>query len=224
MSVADTFTGFPPAGIAFLAGLAADNARTYFNAHRGTYANDVAAPLRALVTDVGERLRDQAVPDLCFEPSTGKSLFRINRDTRFSADKTPYHPWVDAIWWARPGDARHAPAFILRLSAGYLIAGAGIMGLRDTGLGRYRAAVAGDSSGHGITAWLTASSRSLPSHRRAGTLQASPSRPCPAGMTDRVGRLDWTTVVLIRCTAPDIYTIADHGFYLSPPRPRCPRP
>ena len=43
--MADTFTGFPPAGIAFLAGLAADNARTYFNAHRGTYANNVAAPL-----------------------------------------------------------------------------------------------------------------------------------------------------------------------------------
>jgi hypothetical protein len=29
--VADTFTGFPPTGIAFLAGLAADNARTYFS-------------------------------------------------------------------------------------------------------------------------------------------------------------------------------------------------
>jgi uncharacterized protein (DUF2461 family) len=76
--VADTFTGFPPTGIAFLAGLAADNARTYFNANRDTYANDVAAPLRALVVAVGERLRAEAVPDVCFEPSVGKSLFRIN--------------------------------------------------------------------------------------------------------------------------------------------------
>jgi len=103
--VADTFTGFPPAGTGFLGGLAADNSRAYFDANRGSYANDVAAPLRALVIAVGERLRDTAVPDLCFDPSVGKSLFRINRDTRFSADKTPYHPWADAIWWAGPGDA-----------------------------------------------------------------------------------------------------------------------
>jgi uncharacterized protein (DUF2461 family) len=39
LSLADTFTGFPPAGIAFLAGLAANNARTYFNANRDTYTN-----------------------------------------------------------------------------------------------------------------------------------------------------------------------------------------
>ena len=158
--MADTFTGFPPGGTGFLAGLAADNSRAYFDANRGSYANDVAAPLRALVTAVGERLRDAAVPDLCFDPSVGKSLFRINRDTRFSADKTPYHPWADAIWWAGPDDARRAPAFIFRLSAGYLVAGAGIMGLRDTRLNRYRAAVADDSAGvelHDLLAQLSTS-------------------------------------------------------------------
>lgn len=109
--MADTFTGFPPAGTGFPGGLAADNSRAYFDANRGSYANDVAAPLRVLVIAVGERLRDTAVPDLCFDPSVGKSLFRINRDTRFSADKTPYHPWADAIWWAGPGDALSCPAF-----------------------------------------------------------------------------------------------------------------
>jgi uncharacterized protein (TIGR02453 family) len=153
--VADAFTEFPPTGIAFLAGLAADNAKTYFNANHSTYANDVAAPLRALVVAVGERLRDEAVQDVCFEPSVGKSLFRINCDTRFSADKTPYHPWVDAIWWAGRDDARRAPAFIFRLSAGYLVAGAGITGLRDTRLGRYRAALADDSSGRALHDLLT---------------------------------------------------------------------
>ena len=123
--MADTFTGFPPGGIAFLAGLAADNSRTYFDAHRGTYANDIAAPLRALITAVGERLRDTAVPDLCFHPSTGKSLFRINRDTRFSADKTPYHPWVDAIWWAGPALGRSRQP-VLDSPAGISAARAGV--------------------------------------------------------------------------------------------------
>ena len=92
--MAETFTGFPPSGIAFLAGLAADNTKTYFDGNRDTYTNDVAAPLRALVVAIGHRLRDKTVPDICFEPTVGKSLFRINRDTRYSADKTPYRPWV----------------------------------------------------------------------------------------------------------------------------------
>jgi hypothetical protein len=90
--VAEVFSGFPPSGIAFLAGLAADNTKAYFDRNRGTYANDVAAPLRALVVAVGQRLRDRAGRDVCFDPTVGKSLFRINRDTRFSADKTSSPP------------------------------------------------------------------------------------------------------------------------------------
>jgi hypothetical protein len=43
--VAEVFSGFPPSGIAFLAGLAADNTKDYCDRNRGTYANDVAAPL-----------------------------------------------------------------------------------------------------------------------------------------------------------------------------------
>lgn len=82
-----TFTGFPPSGITFLAGLAADNTKAYSDRNRATYANEVAAPLRALVIAVGQRLREGTGQTICFEPTIGRSLFRINRDTRFSADK-----------------------------------------------------------------------------------------------------------------------------------------
>jgi uncharacterized protein (TIGR02453 family) len=160
--VAEAFTGFPPSGIAFLAGLAADNTRAYFDRNRSTYAHDVAAPLQTLVIAVGQRLRDGTGQDLCFDPTVGKSLFRINRDTRFSADKTPYHPWVDAIWWAGLHDARRASAFIFRLSAGGLVAGVGITGLRDTHLDRYRTAVADDSSGRPLHDLLNQLSATLP--------------------------------------------------------------
>jgi len=160
--MAEAFTGFPPNGIDFLAGLAANNTKAYFDGNRGAYANDVAAPLRALVTAVGQRLCDGTGRDVCFEPAVGKSLFRINRDTRFSADKTPYHPWVDAIWWAGLSDARRAPAFIFRLSADGLVAGAGITGLRDTQLERYRTAVAGDSTGRALCDLLDVLAAVLP--------------------------------------------------------------
>jgi hypothetical protein len=37
--VAETFTGFPPSGIDFLAGLAADNTKAYFDRDRSAYAH-----------------------------------------------------------------------------------------------------------------------------------------------------------------------------------------
>ena len=158
----DTFTGFPPDGVAFLAGLAENNTKAYFDAHRDTYQRALAGPVRALVAEVGERLRDDAAPDLCFEPTVGKSLFRINRDTRFAADKAPYNPWIDAIWWAGHDDARRAPAFIFRLAADHLVAGAGVMSLRDHQLGRYRSAVAADDTGAALDTILKGLRRDQP--------------------------------------------------------------
>lgn len=143
----DPFTGFPPEGVTFLAGLAETNTKTYFDAHRATYQHALARPVRALVDDVGARLRAEIAPDLCFEPTAGKSLFRINRDTRFTTDKTPYNPWIDAIWWPGHDNARQAPAFIYRLAADHLVVGAGVMGLRDNQVDRYRSAVADDDTG-----------------------------------------------------------------------------
>jgi hypothetical protein len=66
--VDETFTGFPPSGIAFLAGLAADNTKAYFDGNRDTYSNDVAVPLRALVVAVGQRLRDETGRDATSSP------------------------------------------------------------------------------------------------------------------------------------------------------------
>jgi hypothetical protein len=59
--------------------------------------------------------------------------------------------------WRRSG----APAFIFRPSADYLVAGAGIMGLRDARLNRYRAAVADDSAGVALHDLLTGLSTKL---------------------------------------------------------------
>ena len=143
----ERFAGFPAEGIEFLAGLAADNTRGFFDARRDVYHRDLAAPIRLFVTDVADRLRASVAPALRAEPAVGKSLFRINRDLRFSKDKTPYNPWIDAIWWEGHPDARQAPAFIFRLAADHIVVGAGIMGLRGDQLKRYRQAVADPPTG-----------------------------------------------------------------------------
>ena len=61
----------------FYRGLAADNSREYFEAHRDVYQRAIRLPLEDLVDVAQERY------------GPGK-VFRPNRDVRFSKDKSPY--------------------------------------------------------------------------------------------------------------------------------------
>jgi uncharacterized protein (TIGR02453 family) len=87
------FTGFGPGGMAFLSGLAAENDKAFFDAHRATYEADLKAPLASLVETVSTRCAIEGLP---FRGSA-KSTFRINRDVRFSKDKSPYQTHVSAV-------------------------------------------------------------------------------------------------------------------------------
>lgn len=140
------FSGFGPDALAFLEGLEADNSKAYFDAHRATYEEQVRGPLKDLVVTVGVRLRARVVTDVEFEPKVGRSMFRINRDLRFSNDKTPYHPHLDLAWWT--GDSpKTSPAFILRIRHDETLTGVGVYGMSGDRLDRWRSAVTGDA-GH----------------------------------------------------------------------------
>lgn len=205
------FTGFPPEGIAFLRQLEAHNDRAWFDAHRDTYVDAVREPAKALVVDLGDALRRRGLVDVRAEPKVGRSLFRINRDTRFAADTTPYHPHLDVVVWEGP-DPRRSPAFLLRMTGTEVTVGAGVIHLRDERLERFRAAVAEDTSGAelaGILEQLAAApavqlatpsrqrvpAGSDPSHPRAellklDALHATTTQPLPAAVTH--GRfVDW---------------------------------
>ena len=68
----------------FFRGLELDNSRRYFEAHRDQYETEVRGPMEALAAELS--------------PVLGPvKLFRINRDVRFSADKSPYKTNVAAV-------------------------------------------------------------------------------------------------------------------------------
>lgn len=138
------FTGFGPGAMSFLEGLAIDNSKTYFDAHRSVYDAEIARPMKELVLAVGERLAESVDPEIGYEPRIGKSLFRINRDLRFSKDKTPYNTHLDAAWW-HGDEVKTSPAFIVRITPATVLTGVGIYGLTGERLTRYRDAVAGDA-------------------------------------------------------------------------------
>lgn len=81
------FAGFGPGALSFLRRLARNNRREWFERHRAEYEVAVRDPLRALVEEMDVRLARLA-PELVGDPR--RSVFRIHRDVRFSADKSPY--------------------------------------------------------------------------------------------------------------------------------------
>ncbi len=81
------FRGFPPAAFHFLKDLARNNRKEWFEAHRSVYEQELRDPMRGLVEALDARLASIA-PEIIGDPK--RSMFRIHRDVRFSADKSPY--------------------------------------------------------------------------------------------------------------------------------------
>ena len=89
------YESFPEAGLAFLRDLEANNNTEWFQANKKRYEAELKAPARALVRAINEEMyaiSDRHVTD------PGKAISRINRDIRFSKDKTPYNTHVWAGW------------------------------------------------------------------------------------------------------------------------------
>lgn len=129
--------------------MAADNSRTFFEANRDLYKQGLQEPMRSLVADLGLRMKSTISDGIQADPKVGQSLFRINRDLRFSKDKTPYNPWIDAVFWEGP-DPRRSPSLILRITGESVVTGAGIMGMSDQRLEAYRRAVATPETGEAL--------------------------------------------------------------------------
>jgi uncharacterized protein (TIGR02453 family) len=88
------FEGFRPAAQHFFRDLAANNNRDWFLAHKAEYEAEVRAPLAALVQALSFAFATLDVP-LTGDPK--RSIFRINRDVRFSHDKSPYKTNAGAV-------------------------------------------------------------------------------------------------------------------------------
>ena len=92
------FSGFPKTFQTFFNGLKKNNSKAWFDANRLSYENDVKAPAADFVVALGKRLKKIA-PNIQAIPKVNKSLFRLNRDVRFSKDKSPYKTNMGILFW-----------------------------------------------------------------------------------------------------------------------------
>jgi uncharacterized protein (TIGR02453 family) len=101
-----SFPGFSPEALKFFVQLKRHNNRPWFLKHKETYEREIKAPMVALVLALNAELRSLA-PELVTEPK--RAIYRIYRDMRFSADKSPYKTHTAALFAPR-GLGKHACA------------------------------------------------------------------------------------------------------------------
>jgi uncharacterized protein (TIGR02453 family) len=113
---------FSPAFFKFFAQLEKNNNKVWFDAHRSTYETEVKAPFKKFVgIIINELAKDQ--PDILKDPA--KSIFRINRDIRFSKDKSLYKDHVGAFF-SRSGTKDTRPGYYLHIGAKEIFLGGGV--------------------------------------------------------------------------------------------------
>lgn len=118
-----TFSGFPPEAVEFYQQLELHNTREWWVAHKATYQDAVRVP----VLELAAALEDE------FGPAR---LFRPNRDTRFSADQSPYKTHQGAFVEVTTG-----VGYYLHLRAEGLFVAGGFHQGEPGQVARYRAAV-----------------------------------------------------------------------------------
>jgi uncharacterized protein (TIGR02453 family) len=125
------FEGFGAGVVRFYEELAANNTRDWWHANKARYERDVRAPLEHLLEDLRGEFGEAKV-------------FRPNRDTRFSKDKSPYKTAAAAVVGQAHGGIG---TLYLQVSADGLMVGGGAYMPDGEHLARLRAAIADDKTG-----------------------------------------------------------------------------
>ena len=130
----------------FFKQLAAHNNKEWFGAHRDDYENNVREPMRDLVEELDVRFARFA-PEIGGDPK--RSMFRINRDIRFSKDKSPYKTNAGCWFHHRSASrkvgseaAEGSAGFYFHLQPGKSFIGAGVWMPPRPQLNKLRSAIA----------------------------------------------------------------------------------
>lgn len=113
---------FRRSALTFLTTLERNNRREWFEPRKEEFEQELKQPMLALIEKVTTAMTEFAPAHV--RPAQ-KSLMRIYRDTRFSADKRPYKNRV-AAWWSRAGLEKTSGAgYYVHVSAKEVVIAAG---------------------------------------------------------------------------------------------------
>lgn len=131
------FEGFSKEAFQFFKDLSENNEKAWFDEHKPVYERAVRGPVASLVQELSERLEEEGLP---LRGDAKRSLFRINRDVRFSRDKSPYKTHA-GVALTRNFD-KHAPGVLyFHLDPLHTFVAAGFYQCEPAVLGQMRTAV-----------------------------------------------------------------------------------
>ena len=117
---------FSPRLFAFLNDLADNNNREWFKEHQDEYERHVREPALDFINDFATPLEGISPHFVADSRRVGGSLFRIQRDTRFATDKTPYKENTGMQFRHALAKDVHAPGFYVNLQPGECYMGVGL--------------------------------------------------------------------------------------------------
>jgi uncharacterized protein (TIGR02453 family) len=132
---------FTPEVFDFLRQLKRNNRREWFAKNKDRYVRVVQEPALEFITAFAASLEKMSTHFVADARPTRGSLFRIYRDTRFSADKKPYKTHIGIHFRHEKGKDVHAPGFYLHLEPEGCFAAAGIWHPDNRALTRIRTAI-----------------------------------------------------------------------------------
>jgi len=103
---------FSPEYLEFFKELAGNNHKDWFDTNRKRYETVVREPFKIFIGDLIKNLAKDD-PDLLIQPKD--AIFRINRDIRFSKDKTPYKLNNSAIISSKGRKDKNHPGIYIEL-------------------------------------------------------------------------------------------------------------
>jgi uncharacterized protein (TIGR02453 family) len=172
MATQTELDGFSPAATQFFEDLEDQNTREFWLANKNVFEREVREPMAALLDSLPEQ----------YQPF---KVFRMNRDIRFSADKSPYK--------TAHGAAHGVPGAVhyLHIDASGLMVACGSYMMQSDELERYRQAVVDDASGEQL-------SKILATLRRRRSLKVSPGGAEPLKTAPRGFPRDHPRAELLR--------------------------
>jgi uncharacterized protein (TIGR02453 family) len=121
--MASGFPGFSEEAFKFFRGLVRNNNREWFLPRKPVFEEHVKGPMRDLVEQLNSAMKPFA-PDYVTEPA--KAIYRFYRDTRFSADKSPYKTQIAASFRHRSVTECGGAGFYFSVSHKELAVGGGV--------------------------------------------------------------------------------------------------
>jgi uncharacterized protein (TIGR02453 family) len=110
----------------FLSSLDANNTREWFEAHKQDYENFVREPALDFISDMANELPAISKHFRALPKKVGGSLMRVQRDTRFARDKSPYKTNIGIQFRHEVGKDVHAPGYYVHIEPGECFVGVGL--------------------------------------------------------------------------------------------------